>query len=107
MSSDVKNKMILCSLDALDYTEKWLEDTVKCLREAGLDGSSAASSDPPSLLSLNVHNHAYLRLLRWDHTSDPFPEVYTLSPESLSLGLSVNCASFLNVFLFSTFLKCF
>ncbi|XP_036962247.1 T-complex protein 11-like protein 1 isoform X2 [Acanthopagrus latus] len=60
--------------NALDYTEKWLEDAVRCLREAGPDGSSAASSDPPSLLPLNVHNHAYLRLLRWDHASDPFPE---------------------------------
>lgn len=60
--------------NALDYTEKWLEDTVRCLREAGGDGSSAASSDPPSLLPVNVHNHAYLRLLRWDHASDPFPE---------------------------------
>lgn len=58
--------------NALDYTEKWLEDTVRCLREA--DGSSAASSDSSSLLALNVHNHAYLRLLRWDHASDPFPE---------------------------------
>lgn len=62
--------------DALDYTEKWLEDTVRCLRdEAEADRSSAASSDPPTLLSLNVHNHAYLRLLKWDHASDPFPEV--------------------------------
>nr|XP_046250833.1 T-complex protein 11-like protein 1 [Scatophagus argus] len=60
--------------NALDYTEKWLEDTVRSLREAGADGSNAASSDPPSLLPLNVHNHAYLRLLRWDHASDPFPE---------------------------------
>lgn len=73
--------MVLCFLDALDYTEKWLEDTVKCLRETEVDGSGAASSDPASLLPLNVHNHAYLRLLKWDHTSDPFPEVYTLNPE--------------------------
>lgn len=72
--------MIPSSLDALDYTEKWLEDTVRCLREA--DGSSAASSDPSSLLPLNVHNHAYLRLLRWDHASDPFPEVNHISPEA-------------------------
>lgn len=60
--------------NALDYTEKWLEDTVRCLREAGADGSSAASSDSPSLQPVNVHNHAYLRLLRWEHASDPFPE---------------------------------
>ncbi|KAK2841851.1 hypothetical protein Q5P01_012051 [Channa striata] len=60
--------------NALDYTKKWLEDTVKYVREAGVDGSSAASSDPVSLLPHNVHNHAYLRLLKWDHASDPFPE---------------------------------
>uniref|UniRef100_UPI003AAFE596 T-complex protein 11-like protein 1 n=1 Tax=Centroberyx gerrardi TaxID=166262 RepID=UPI003AAFE596 len=58
--------------NALDYTEKWLEDTVRRLREA--DGSAAASSDSSSLLALNVHNQAYLRLLRWDHASVPFPE---------------------------------
>ncbi|XP_029992979.1 T-complex protein 11-like protein 1 [Sphaeramia orbicularis] len=60
--------------NALDYTEKWLEDTVRCLREAEAVDSHSASSDPPSLLPLNVHNHAYLRLLRWDHAADPFPE---------------------------------
>lgn len=74
--------MMRSALDALDYTEKWLEDTVRNLREAGADDSVAASSDPPSLLPLNVHNHAYLRLLRWDHTSYPFPEVNTISPQS-------------------------
>uniref|UniRef100_A0A3Q1I6V5 T-complex 11, testis-specific-like 1 n=1 Tax=Anabas testudineus TaxID=64144 RepID=A0A3Q1I6V5_ANATE len=60
--------------NALDYTKKWLEDTVKCLSEPGIDSVGAASCDPSSLLPLNVHNHAYLRLLRWDHESDPFPE---------------------------------
>ncbi|XP_054475519.1 T-complex protein 11-like protein 1 [Anoplopoma fimbria] len=59
--------------NALDYTEKWLEDTVRCLREEG-SSSSSASSDPPPLLPVNVHNHAYFRLLRWNHASDPFPE---------------------------------
>ncbi|XP_022060781.1 T-complex protein 11-like protein 1 [Acanthochromis polyacanthus] len=58
--------------NALDYTEKWLEETVKCLKESEAAGCSAAS--PDSHLPLNVHNHAYLRLLRWDHASDPFPE---------------------------------
>ncbi|KAK5902782.1 hypothetical protein CesoFtcFv8_008007 [Champsocephalus esox] len=59
--------------NALDFTEKWLEDTVRSLRET--DGSTAASSDPPAPLSaVNVHNKAYIRLLKWDHASDPFPE---------------------------------
>ncbi|KAM3608592.1 uncharacterized protein V6R79_001378 [Siganus canaliculatus] len=60
--------------NALDYTEKWLEDTVKYLRDRESDGSGAASSDAPSLVPHPVHNHAYLRLLCWDHVSDPFPE---------------------------------
>ncbi|XP_014911340.1 T-complex protein 11-like protein 1 [Poecilia latipinna] len=57
--------------NALDYTKKWLEETVKSLRET--ESCASASSDPP-LHPLNVHNHAYIRLLRWDHASDPFPE---------------------------------
>lgn len=56
---------------------------MRCLRdEAEADGSSAASSDPPTLLPLNVHNHAYLRLLKWDHAADPFPEVNAVSSEA-------------------------
>lgn len=95
--------MILCSLDALDYTRKWLEDIVKCMSESGLDGSSAASSDPSSLLPLNVHNHAYLRLLRWDHESDPFPEVHTLRPVACRL---VSLLAFLMYSVPYHFLKC-
>lgn len=59
--------------NALDYTEKWLEDTVKDIRESSAD-VCGASSEPPSLLPLHVHNQAYLRLLRWDHAVEPFPE---------------------------------
>lgn len=67
-------------LDALDYTEKWLKDTVTHLREARAEGSSGASLETLSHLSLNLHNHAYLRLLVWDHASDPFPEVNSIGP---------------------------
>lgn len=59
--------------NALDYTEKWLEDTVKAIRESNAD-VCGASSAPPSVLPLHVHNQAYLRLLRWDHAAEPFPE---------------------------------
>ncbi|XP_013886109.1 T-complex protein 11-like protein 1 [Austrofundulus limnaeus] len=58
--------------NALDYTKKWLEETVKFLRET--DGCGAASDQSSSLAFLNVHNQAYLRLLRWDHAVDLFPE---------------------------------
>ncbi|XP_030587766.1 T-complex protein 11-like protein 1 [Archocentrus centrarchus] len=61
--------------NALDFTEKWLEDTVKCLKDStAAAAAGGATSDCSSLHPLSVHNHAYLRLLRWDHTSDPFPE---------------------------------
>lgn len=59
--------------NALDYTEKWLEETIKSMRESEADSSSALSK-PPSLLPMHVHNQAYLRLLRWDHSAEPFPE---------------------------------
>lgn len=59
--------------NALDYTEKWLEDTTKALRDSHAD-VCGASSEPPSLAPLHVHNQAYLRLLRWDHAAVPFPE---------------------------------
>lgn len=62
-------------VDALDYTEKWLKDTVTWLRETRAEGSDGASADAPSSPPVNVHNQAYLRLLLWDHVSDPFPEV--------------------------------
>ncbi|XP_008309380.2 T-complex protein 11-like protein 1 [Cynoglossus semilaevis] len=58
--------------NALDFTEKWLEDTVNYLRESNQDGATSSNASP--LLSLNVHNYAYLRLLKWDHASAPFPE---------------------------------
>ncbi|KAM6972932.1 T-complex protein 11-like protein 1 [Aplochiton taeniatus] len=60
--------------NALDLTEKWLQDTVRGLRDSRADGSSAAATSLPSLQPITVLNHAYMRLLKWDHASDPFPE---------------------------------
>lgn len=59
--------------NALDYTTKWLEDTVKSIRDSKAD-ECGASAEPPSLFPLHVHNQAYLRLLRWDHATETFPE---------------------------------
>ena len=93
-SGSWNNEIVFSAVDALDYTEKWLEDTARCMREAETDGSNAASSDPPSLLPLNVHNQAYLRLLRWNHASDPFPEVNPINAEDLLyLLFFMNCLS--------------
>ncbi|KAK0132586.1 T-complex protein 11-like protein 1 [Merluccius polli] len=63
--------------NALDYTEKWLQDAAEALREGGASASGAAlSTSSPS--PHNVHNHAYLRLLKWDHASETFPETVQL-----------------------------
>lgn len=79
----------MSAVDALDYTEKWLKDTVTWLREARAEGSGGASADSPSHLPINVHNQAYLRLLLWDHVSDPFPEVNPVGPCHLLCCISV------------------
>ncbi|KAG7268134.1 hypothetical protein CRUP_010088, partial [Coryphaenoides rupestris] len=52
--------------NALDYAEKWLRDSAEALQD-----SSTPSLPPPPH---SVHNHAYLRLLKWDHVSETFPE---------------------------------
>ncbi|KAM9754310.1 T-complex protein 11-like protein 1 [Menidia menidia] len=57
--------------NALDYTEKWLEETARSLRGAEPAGAGPPDPGPPPL---SVHNQAYLRLLRWEHAADPFPE---------------------------------
>ncbi|KAJ8416257.1 hypothetical protein AAFF_G00382790 [Aldrovandia affinis] len=64
--------------NAMDFTQKWLQDTANALLNGDWEGgaSSAGASAPiPSMLHpLITHNHAYLRLLTWDHGSCPFPE---------------------------------
>ncbi|KAG7247723.1 hypothetical protein CRUP_026544, partial [Coryphaenoides rupestris] len=56
--------------NALDYAEKWLRDSAEALQD-----SSTPSLPPPPH---SVHNHAYLRLLKWDHVSETFPETVML-----------------------------
>lgn len=55
--------------DALDFTKKWLQDTSDYV-------TGGATCTPNSAqLPLTIHNHAYLRLLKWDHDTEAFPEV--------------------------------
>ncbi|XP_030644282.1 T-complex protein 11-like protein 1 [Chanos chanos] len=61
--------------NALDFTEKWLQDTAKdVLSGEPEDSACAAVSTASPRLPLAVHNHAYLRLLKWNHASESFPE---------------------------------
>ncbi|CAL8358492.1 unnamed protein product [Lota lota] len=63
--------------NALDYTEKWLRDAAEDLQEGGASASGAALLTPSPPLH-SVHNHAFLRLLKWDHASETFPETVML-----------------------------
>uniref|UniRef100_A0AAR2JA95 T-complex 11, testis-specific-like 1 n=1 Tax=Pygocentrus nattereri TaxID=42514 RepID=A0AAR2JA95_PYGNA len=59
--------------NALDFTQKWLQDTADSMLGESEGGAAGASRSSPQLL-LSVHNQAYLRLLNWDHGMDSFPE---------------------------------
>ncbi|XP_012694542.2 T-complex protein 11-like protein 1 [Clupea harengus] len=62
--------------NALDLTRKWLEDSASSLRN-GEEQSNVAGAVAVAVAGarhLSVHNHAYLCLLKWDHSAAPFPE---------------------------------
>lgn len=64
--------------NALDYTRKWLERSAKALRnqqdQSDVGAGVGAGAEASCLQPLTVHNHAYLSLLKWDHSASPFPE---------------------------------
>ncbi|XP_076878288.1 T-complex protein 11-like protein 1 [Brachyhypopomus gauderio] len=59
--------------NALDFTQKWLQETADAMLREPAEGAAGASGSSPQLL-LSLHNRAYLRLLSWDHGMDAFPE---------------------------------
>ncbi|KAJ8248946.1 hypothetical protein GJAV_G00229500 [Gymnothorax javanicus] len=71
--------------NAMDFTQKWLQETAKALLngdwEGGASSAGASAPIPSSLHPHIVHNHAYLRLLKWDHASCPFPETLLMDQQ--------------------------
>lgn len=67
--------------DSLDFVTQWLEEAADDLMKekyknalpAGGEATDCAGSPLPSPAA--VQNHAYLKLLKWDHLQRPFPEV--------------------------------
>ncbi|KAI7812102.1 T-complex protein 11-like protein 1 [Triplophysa rosa] len=59
--------------NALDFTKKWLQDTADYVNRGEVEGGATCTPNS-SQLSLSVHNHAYLGLLKWDHDAESFPE---------------------------------
>lgn len=59
--------------NALDFTKKWLQSTADYVTSGQVEGG-ATSTPNSAQLPLTVHNHAYLRLLKWDYDTESFPE---------------------------------
>ncbi|KPP79170.1 T-complex protein 11-like protein 1-like [Scleropages formosus] len=64
---------------SVEYERKKFQEFLEkqpsnCEREDKASFSGAAGPESTPLHPVTVHNHAYLRLLKWDHASCPFPE---------------------------------
>lgn len=75
------NAHSLVFTDSLDFVTQWLGEAADDLMNqkhknalpAG--GGAAGSGDSPMPSPAAVQNYAYLKLLKWDHLQQPFPEV--------------------------------
>lgn len=67
--------------NSLDFATQWLEEAAddlmnqKYKNALPAGGGASGSDEGPVPNPVAVQNHAYLRLLRWDHLQRPFPEV--------------------------------
>ncbi|MBN3294099.1 T11L1 protein, partial [Polypterus senegalus] len=64
--------------NALDFTQKWIEEALNELISSKVETTSSPSGAEnvlPAVSSSAVLNWAYLKLLKWDHMKTPFPEV--------------------------------
>ncbi|XP_043915465.1 T-complex protein 11-like protein 1 [Protopterus annectens] len=66
--------------NALDFTTEWLQEAISSLSSSETATCQSvphatASADSVRILNpVTVQNQAYLRLLKWDHITRPFPE---------------------------------
>ncbi|XP_032894642.1 T-complex protein 11-like protein 1 [Amblyraja radiata] len=62
---------------SLELATEWLQETASELLSSAdsvLDGATAGATDVSALCPISVLNHAYVKLLQWDHASRLFPE---------------------------------
>ncbi|XP_041054164.1 T-complex protein 11-like protein 1 isoform X1 [Carcharodon carcharias] len=64
---------------SLDITTEWLQEAASELLSSDTDvsvhgGAAADAKDISTLCPTSVLNHAYVKLLKWDHTNRLFPE---------------------------------
>ncbi|XP_072905924.1 T-complex protein 11-like protein 1 [Hemitrygon akajei] len=90
-----------CFQEFLDKQRGSLEITTEWLREAAsevlgsdtsvLDGASAAATEVSALGPSLVLNHAYVKLLKWDHGSRLFPETVLMDePRFMEMQRELN-----------------
>ncbi|XP_048340958.1 T-complex protein 11-like protein 1 [Sphaerodactylus townsendi] len=61
--------------NSLAFVTEWLQEAADEVRPKTLPAiGDGTSHRPPVLCPLAVQNHAYLKLLKWDHLRKPFPE---------------------------------
>nr|XP_056707545.1 T-complex protein 11-like protein 1 [Euleptes europaea] len=63
--------------NSLDFVTEWLQEAADDLRSKippAVSEGTASSPRTPVLCPLAIQNHAYLKLLKWDHLRKPFPE---------------------------------
>ncbi|XP_044281875.1 T-complex protein 11-like protein 1 isoform X1 [Varanus komodoensis] len=63
--------------NSLDFVTEWLQEAADDLRSKvtpAIDDGTASASRAAALCPIAVQNHAYLKLLKWDHLRKPFPE---------------------------------
>ncbi|XP_028586186.2 T-complex protein 11-like protein 1 [Podarcis muralis] len=63
--------------NSLDFVTEWLQEAADDLRSRmvpAIDHGATSTSTAPVLCPVAVQNHAYLKLLKWDHLQKPFPE---------------------------------
>ncbi|XP_051822062.1 T-complex protein 11-like protein 1 [Antechinus flavipes] len=66
--------------NALDLVTQWLQEASEDLINQRSRNSlmaregAAGSEETAALCPLTIQNHAYMKLLKWDHTHRPFPE---------------------------------
>ncbi|XP_019594136.1 T-complex protein 11-like protein 1 isoform X1 [Rhinolophus sinicus] len=96
--------------NSLDFVTQWLEEAAddlmnqKYKNALPAGGGASGSDEGPVPNPVAVQNHAYLRLLRWDHLQRPFPETVLMDQSRFQeLQLQLEQLTILGAVLLVTF----
>lgn len=96
--------------NSLDFATQWLEEAAddlmnqKYKNALPAGGGASGSDEGPVPNPVAVQNHAYLRLLRWDHLQRPFPETVLMDQSRFQeLQLQLEQLTILGAVLLVTF----